>query len=104
MVKLCHRSKLYGMYEEGELEAIMGMTKADKKLKDAGYEKDYENDKEIHYTSDIIILGERFKYFLTFYKNGKFVEKINAIEQRAFGLSKYEIEASYYKMKELGWI
>ena len=102
---MSHRSKLYGMYdEEGEFEAIMGMSKADKMLKDVGYEKDYGNDKEIHYTSDTIILGERFKYFLTFYKNGKFVEKINAIEQRALGLSKYEIEASYYKMKELGWL
>lgn len=80
------------------------MSIGDKKLKDAGYEKDYENDEEIHYTLDIILLGERFKYFLTFYKNGKFVEKINAIEQRAFALSKYEIEASYYKMKELRWL
>lgn len=79
------------------------MKTADEMLLSLGYEKKYENEYEIRYEYDEILLGDKFIFTLLFAKKSNmFFHKSDACN--AIGISAELLQAIYKKCKEMGWI
>lgn len=75
------------------------MTEADKKMEEIGYEKLFDTEYGITYTSD-----DRATYNIVFVKRVKGVYKTDTQGLMGYPITMEELEVINEKCKELGWI
>lgn len=79
------------------------MSKADKMFEKLGYKKKTDNSKEVIYTSDEILMGDRCIHQFLFAKVSKIVFSYGQELSMTMGFGIKELQAINEKVKELGW-
>ena len=80
------------------------MSKANKMFEELGYKKVEDNETEIVYEFNKILMGDKCIHKLLFIKVSKLVFSFGEDLEENYGFTMQELKAINKKVKELGWI